>query len=188
VSDDTQAVEAQEAPAEGAAAAPAPAGENFTLRALVVGAVTFVVLLAMIVAIYVMKVGVAVQAAQTPVEEPATSNGADAAPVNVKILDRYATTIVMGPRGDSRRALVYTMVAVTDAAGAERLKRFLDADGDNMLPTVKERVRRIIRNADFLKLSNENLEDIKPLIVQELNVLLGDEIVTGIVFEDWDAH
>jgi flagellar basal body-associated protein FliL len=174
--------------AEEQQAAPAPAaGGGFVFRAFIVAAITFVVVIAMAVALYMFVIPrpATLDAAsiETGSEEPIES-GEGGSVVKDLITDGEFTTVV-GP--DARRSVTYRYdicVKVT-ADGAERLEEFLDPKKKNMLPKVTERIRQIINSEQYTKLQVERLEDVKRRIKNALNGMLGQDVVEEVIFKTW---
>jgi len=187
---DTPAEESAEADVEATEEAPAAPGPDvsFTLRALIVAAVTFVVVLAMVIGIYVFNVSGKAGPAKTDPED-ATEKQAPASAefAYVKLLEKNAARTVIGPQGDRSITCIYTITVKVPANRVEVVQKLVDPAGDNMLAAVKEKVRRIITRTGYLKLRSENLDGAKQQIVQELNLLLRDDIVKDVVFEDWSV-
>jgi hypothetical protein len=69
----------------------------------------------------------------------------------------------------------------------ENFMEFIDPGKGNMLPVIKETVRKIIGREDYMKLREERLDDVKRRIKHDLNTLMGGEVVGEVVFDEWNV-
>lgn len=169
---------------------PAPAADGgFTLRALIVGAVTFVVVIGMVITVYVFSA----PAGETPTEgppvekparpEPSAEGGFD----NVTLLEDYQFTTTLPPTGDRSVTYKYSVTVQVFKSRRVEFDEFIAPDKKNMLPTIKECIRKIIGSEDYLKLRSEKLGDVKRRIKQKLNTLMAGEVVEDVIFDRWDV-
>jgi len=180
--EETSEAEGQETVVE----TPAAAGDKFTLHALVVGAVSFVVILSMFIGVYVFKVsgGPVAESAQTG--ETAAAADPEGELKLVKLLENGIARVQLGPLGEASITYRYTIHVNVYESRTERLERLVDPEEDNKMPVVKERIRKIITAERPAKLRAEQLDGVKRQIVQELNLLMDGKVVAEVVFEVWD--
>ncbi|HUV39159.1 MAG TPA: hypothetical protein VMY39_06065 [Planctomycetota bacterium] len=163
-----------------------PGDGNFTLRALIVAAVTFVVVLGMVIGVYVFNV-MGKPGSGTPEDDRTVDKQEPETPTlaSVTLLEKNVARTVIGPQRDQSVTCIYTLAVRVPTNRVERVQKLVDPAGDNLLAVVKEKVRRIIMRTEYPKLCEENLDGAKLQIIQELNLLLGDDIVKQVVFEEW---
>ena len=163
-----------------------PAASAPVVPSLVVAAVSFLIILAMILSVWVM--GSRQRAAAEPPARPAVAALAASGQSDIVLLleNNYFVT-PLPPTGDRSVTYQYS-VAVKVARGRRTLLDALIApDGRNMLPAVREQVRRIIAAEDYLKLRSEQLDDVKRRIRHALNGLMGADVVEDVIFDKWNV-
>ena len=181
VAEEPQDVEEPEDP-DAADATPAAAEDDkFTLRALVVGAVSFVVVLSMVIAVYIFKVGGAPAAMTAPEEAAEKPGGPEGDFTLVMLLENGLATMPIGPHRETRVAYRYTIYVKVN----EGRKALLDKLIENGMPKVKEQVRKIIIAERPARLHNEQLDGVKRQIAQQLNLLMEEKVVEEVVFDMW---
>ncbi|HUW58481.1 MAG TPA: hypothetical protein VMZ92_17735 [Planctomycetota bacterium] len=185
-----EAVEAPDAEQEPAAETPAPVpAGGFSPGALIVGAVTFVVVIGMVITVYVFTAPAGERPVEpSPADEPAqASTPAQGGFDNVMLLEDYQFTTTLPPTGD--RSVTYKYSVTVKVLKSRRLEfeEFIDPDKKNMLPTIKESIRKIIGSEDYLNLRSEKLGDVKRRIKQKLNALMDAEVIEDVIFDRWDV-
>lgn len=187
--EDPQPEEAPEAEAEATTEAPAsPAEGTFTVRALIVGGVTFVAVLGMVIAIYVFSAPTGDPPGKEIVPEPRTRDEvpAEGGFVIVTLLQNYQFTTTLPPTGDRSITYKYSITLKVIKSRRPSFDELIDPEKRNMMPLIKETIRKIIGSEDYLKLRSEKLEGVKRRIKQKLNALMDSEVVDDVIFERWD--
>lgn len=150
------------------AAAPSTGG-RFAMRAIIVAALSFSVVVAVVIAIHVMS-------------------GRGPAFDNVRLLENGRFTMTLPPMGDRSVMFEYTIAVKVISSRGEMLDELIDPEQRNMMPRIQESIRQIIRKEDYLKLREEKLDDVKRHIKQSLNAMMnGKKVVEEVIFEKWDV-
>ncbi len=162
--------------------APAPAS---AVPSLVVAAVSFIIVLGMILSIWVMASKRHVSAAPATRAAGGVAPGADSDVV--MLLENNFFVTPLPPTGD--RSITYQYSVAVKVAHGRRagLDDLVAPGGRNMLPAVREQVRRTIASEDYLKLRAEQLDDVKRRIRHYLNGLLGGDVVEDVIFDKWNV-
>ena len=167
--------------------APAAAGGGFVFRAVIVAAITFVVVITMAITLYTFVIPrpPTLDAAQTETKKPETEDEDRGPSVMVDLIEDGEFTGVLEPDGRRSVTCRYDICVKVKASGADLLKDFVDPKKKNMMPKITERVRQIIWAEDYTKLQVERLEDVKRRIMNTLNGMLGEDVVEEVIFKTW---
>ena len=185
-----EAAEVPDAEEQPVTETPTPAPDGlFTLRALIVGSATFVVVIGIVVAVYVLASPAGEPPAEAAPARPVTDvpRPAEGGFDNVMLLEDYQFTTTLPPTGDRSITYKYSITVKILKSRRETFDEFIAPDKKNMMPAVKESIRKIIGDEDYLKLRSEKLGDVKRRIKQGLNAMLDGEVVEDVIFDRWDV-
>jgi hypothetical protein len=162
---------------------------RFMVSALLVGAATFVALLAAAGAVYVFALRGSGGRDGTIEGGPDAGNRPNrgAGLENVVLLEDGQFTTTLAPLGDRSVTFEYTITVSVVKGFKPRLEQLLDPSRGNRRSVVKEHVRKIIAREDYVKLRSEQLEDVKRAIRQDLNGLVGCDVVEDVIFDKWNV-
>jgi len=160
---------------------------DFAVRAAIVAAVSFLVVMGVVVAVYVLcpwGAPVVVSAREVASrDEEAPAQGFE----HVLLLEDYQFTKALPPLGDRSVTYEYTITLKVARSHREMLIDLIDPGRRNMLSVVKESIRRIIGREDYLKLRSEQLQDVKRRIADDLNARMHADVVQDVIFDKWNV-
>lgn len=172
------------APAEEPQAGPADIVLN--RLSLLVGLVTFMVLLSAIAGAFIFVVGKpAAESAKpvAPAPPPKTKSGNS---TYHTLIERYTFSTSLPPLADRSVAFEYSVAVQIDEADRERLDNLLQEQ--QLMLKLQADIRRIISQEEYTKLRTGDLKDVARRVRDKLNDELGEKIVQEVVFPIWNVY
>jgi hypothetical protein len=175
-----------ERPVNSDRAVPAPTSKHSNvLPSLVVATLSFLILLGMFVGVWLLT-------SRHPLAAATGEIGSDtAAPAPntelATLIDNNNFIAPLPPAGDRSVTYQYTIVVKVLKSRRGVFDRLVSAEGGNMLPAIREQVRKIIAAEDYMKLRAEQLEGVKRHIRFYLNGLMDGEVVEDVIFDKWNV-
>ena len=154
---------------------------NSAVAALAIGAVSFLVVIAVVAVLWLFCCSAPTSRANAG--SASTAEGYDI----VTLLDNVHFVTPLPPAGDRSITYQYTVDVKVAKGRRQVLDNLVSPDGRNMLPAIKENVRKIIAAEDYLKLRSEQLDDVKRNIRRYLNGLMAGNIVEDVIFDKWNV-
>lgn len=174
--------EGAEVPEAQVAAAPPQVG-LVGITSLLIGVVTFVVLLGGICAMWVFVVR---KPAAAPPAVAKSEAVADKGPlVYYSLIDRYTFATTLPPLGERTVTFEYGIAVQIHKLDETRLKKIVD--GQQLMPKLQSDIRRIISQEDYVKLRSQDLVHVAGQIRDVVNANLGEKLVTDVVFPVWNV-
>lgn len=164
-----------------------PAEATSVVPSLVVAAVSFVVILTMIIGVWLMASRRRLDAATADTGARAQAVAAGARSDVVVLLDNTYFVTPMPPTGDRSVTYQYTIAVKVAPGRRASIDELIGADRRNMMSVIREQVRRIIAAEDYLKLRAEQLDEVKRNIRHYLNGQAGGDVVEEVIFDKWNV-